>query len=148
MWRRDISRRSHNLGQRQTGCLPRQPHHAWRQHRAEDNYDFNDDGSVFSQPLGFWNFDGIAPSLLGAAAHNAGVDAVSRGIMQQSLFGMSAQNQRRYIDEQRKRYVLVLNSHFADYRARYKRGGDFRVFSDLLREPLPPGTPAITLPKR
>jgi len=41
-----------------------------------------------------------------------------------------------------------LNSHFADYRVRYKRGGDFRVFSDLLREPLPPGTPAITLPKR
>ena len=115
---------------------------------AEDNYDFNDDGSVFSQPLGFWNFDGVAPSLLEATAHNAGVDAVSRSIMQQSLFGMSAQNQRRYIDEQRKRYMLVLNSHFADYRARYKRGGDFRVFSDLLREPLPPGTPAITLPKR
>ncbi|HCJ30665.1 MAG TPA: hypothetical protein DHV63_15570 [Pseudomonas sp.] len=57
---------------------------------AEDNYDFNDDGSVFSQPLGFWNFDGIAPSLLEATAHNAGVDAVSRGITQQSLFGMSA----------------------------------------------------------
>ena len=115
---------------------------------AEDNYDFNDDGSVFSQPLGFWNFDGVAPSLLEATAHNAGVDAGSRSITQQSLFGMSAHNQRRYIDEQRTRYMLVLNSHFADYRARYKRGGDFRVFSDLLREPLPPGTPAITLPKR
>jgi hypothetical protein len=50
-----------------------------------------------------------------------GVDAVW-GIMQQSLFGMSAQNQRRYIDEQSKRNMLVLNSHFADYRARYKRG--------------------------
>jgi hypothetical protein len=38
--------------------------------------------------------------------------------------------------------VLVLNSHLADY-----QGGDFRVFSDLLREPLPPGTAAITLPR-
>lgn len=112
---------------------------------AEDNYDFNDDGTVFSQPLGFWNFDGIAPSLLQATAHNAGVDAVSQGILQQSPFGMSAQNQKRYRDEQAKRYVLVLNSHFADYRARYKKGGDFRVFSDLLREPLPTGTAAITL---
>lgn len=52
------------------------------------------------------------------------------------------------MDEQSKRYMLVLNSHFADYRSKYKRGGDFRVFSDLLREPLPLGTPAITLPKR
>ncbi|WAJ36340.1 DUF6402 family protein [Pseudomonas sp. GOM7] len=114
---------------------------------AEDNYDFNDDGTVFSQPLGFWNFDGIAPSLLQAFAHNAGVDAVSQGIMQQSLFGMNTENQRRYMDEQSKRYMLVLNSHFAEYRTRYNKGGDFRVFSDLLREPLPPGTSAINIAK-
>ncbi|WP_446730903.1 DUF6402 family protein, partial [Pseudomonas sp. SST3] len=66
MWRRDIRRRSHDFGQRQTGCIPRHADRILFRPRtllfyAEDNYDFNDDGSVFSQPLGFWNFDGIAP---------------------------------------------------------------------------------------
>jgi hypothetical protein len=114
---------------------------------AEDNYDFNDDDSVFSQPLGYWNFDGIAPSVLEAITHNTGVDAVSTSIIHQSMFGMSQENERRYMDEQSKRYMLVLNSHFAAYRDKYQRGGDFRIYSDLLREPLPASTAAITVPR-
>ena len=49
------------------------------------------------------------------------------------MFGMSQENERRYMDEQSKRYMLVLNSHFAAYRDKYQRGGDFRIYSDLLR---------------
>ena len=114
---------------------------------AEDNYDFNDDKAVFTQPLGYWNFDGIAPSLLEVALQNNLVDVMTEGIISQSLFGMNPESQRHYMDEQSKRYMLVLNSHFAAYRDKYKKGGDFRIYSDLLREPLPAGTPAITVPR-
>ncbi|WP_353048367.1 DUF6402 family protein [Halomonas sp. ISL-56] len=32
--------------------------------------------------------------------------------------------------------MLVLNSHFAAYRDKSQRGGNFRIYSDLLREHL------------
>lgn len=114
---------------------------------AEDSYDFIDDKAVFTQPLGYWNFDGIAPSLLDVALQNNLVDVMTERIISQSLFGMNPESQRHYMDEQSKRYMLVLNSHFAAYRDKYKKGGDFRIYSDLLREPLPAGTPAITVPR-
>lgn len=56
---------------------------------------------------------------------------------------MSEANQKCYRDEQAKGYVLVLNSHFAVYRNRYKKGSGFRVFSDLLARHH--GHPAKTL---
>lgn len=114
---------------------------------VEDNYDFNDDGAWISQPLGYWNFEGIAPSVTEATLHNAGVDGITRSIENQSLFGMSESNQRRYQDIQRKRYFLVQNNDFVKYRAAYGKGGDFRVFSDVLYERLPSPS-AIVIPRR
>lgn len=102
---------------------------------AEDSYDFVDD-TFWSQPLGFWNFDGIAPSVVSALATNHAADQQTSTLAMQSMFGSETAN-ARFKEVQESRYFLVLNSSFQKYRAAHNKGGDFRVYSDILYEPLP-----------
>lgn len=103
----------------------------------EDSYDFNDGDDWISQPLGFWNFDGMARSVTEAALTNSGIDQASISIAQASIFGMSDEMQNTYADLNNSRYFLVQNSHFIKYRNQHNKGGDFRVFSDIYYETLP-----------
>lgn len=86
-----------------------------------DTYDFNDGWFPFSQPLGFWGFDGVERSI--QLAWDVEVD-------------------ERYSDEPEPagRKYAVQNDDFRNYRARYGRGGDFVVFSDVQRVQINPIT--------
>lgn len=108
---------------------------------AEDNYDFNDDGTWISQPLGFWSFDGLAGSVSEALLTNHGIQQSTSSIASASLLGMNEARKRQYIDLLNARYFLIQNSHFDRYRELHNKGGDFRVFSDIHYESLP--TPVI-----
>ena len=109
---------------------------------VEDAYDFNDEGMI-SQPLGYWRFDGIAPSAPHAIMTNSGIDQAQSGLAWQTMFG-SERAEARYKDLQGKRYFLITNSHFVKYRETYLKGGDFRVYSDVLYEAIQPTTFEIT----
>ncbi|MFK3772938.1 DUF6402 family protein [Pseudomonas sp. NPDC089406] len=101
---------------------------------VEDSYDFVDD-TFWSQPLGFWNFDGIAPSIASAMATNNGIDQMSSASAMYSMSG-NPQAEARYREIQEARYFLITNGSFAKYRKIQKKGGDFRVFSDIYYKPL------------
>lgn len=113
----------------------------------EDSYDFNDGDDWISQPLGFWSFDGMARSAAEAALTNTGVDQSSIDIAQASIFGMSEEMQKAYVDLNNSRYFLVQNSHFIKYREKHHKGGDFRIFSDIHYENLPYAV-TINIPKQ
>lgn len=87
-----------------------------------DTYDFNGD-----QPLGSWGPDGF--SRVAVLAPDIEVDPAapeSIWIRGQRVFSVS-------------------NESFRDYRARFNKGGDFVVFSDLQHTPLPSPV-TITVP--
>lgn len=78
-----------------------------------DTYDFNDDPKDwFSQFLGNWGWEGLDTSPL-----------------PRFDIGLSAQ----YDDVPMDRYYQVQNNDFAAYRRQYGKGGDFVIFSDLMR---------------
>lgn len=104
---------------------------------AEDNYDFNDGDDYISQPLGYWNFDGVA-GVLDANAQNMAIDQQTAGIARSSIFGMSKASEQRYIEAANKRYFFIQNKHFVEYRKLHSKGGDFKIFSDIFYESINP----------
>lgn len=102
---------------------------------VEDAYDFNDaPSSFFSQPLGFWNFDGIEGPFAANAA-NVGL-AEAQGAVTMQGPGDAASD-RMYKEIAEARYFYIKNSHFVAYRRKTGKGGDFQVFSDVLYEHVP-----------
>ncbi|SER02112.1 DUF6402 family protein [Pseudomonas sp. NFPP19] len=102
---------------------------------VEDAYDFNDaPNSFFSQPLGFWNFDGIAGPIA-ANASNVALGQAQSAIARNSF--ISAASDRMYQEIDEARYFYIKNSHFVAYRRKTRKGGDFQVFSDVLYEDVP-----------
>lgn len=106
---------------------------------VEDNYDFNDGDDFISQPLGFWNFDGVA-GVMDANAQNMAIDQETAGIARSSIFGMSEAAEKRFVEAANKRYFFIQNKHFVEYRKLYSKGGDFKLFSDIFYENINPVT--------
>jgi hypothetical protein len=109
----------------------------------EDSYDFNDGGIVIvSQVLGYWGFGG----LIADPAEGFNTNMKLNREMNSIYFGAGAgatpeqvakkkeDSLRRYRELESKHYILVQNSDFRDYRDAEKKGGDFRVYSDVLYE--------------
>jgi len=79
-----------------------------------DTYDFNDD-SFMSQPLGFWS-----------------AQTVRRGLM----LRWDIEIDEVFVEEgtvPEDRLYAVQNDDFQSYRAKYGRGGDFVIYSDVMR---------------
>jgi len=102
---------------------------------AEDSYDF-EDNTLISQPLGFWNFDGIAPSVGEALSKNGTITQQERVLGYQSPFQDDATSNQTFRQLEQGRYYLIQNSSFQKYRDRHKAGGDFTVYSDILYKKL------------
>ncbi|KQV23183.1 hypothetical protein ASC74_01115 [Pseudomonas sp. Root329] len=100
----------------------------------EDSYDFNDALSLYSQGLGYWNFDGIEADIVEGANKNASNTREQNRLKFNSRGGMSPEKQAAYDELGRKHYMLVQNSDFQKYRQENQKGGDFRVYSDVLYE--------------
>lgn len=97
---------------------------------AEDAYDFNDSpDDNFSQPLGFWNFDGIANPAYAAAA-NAGMAQMKSDISSNPYIS-AEDSQAMFKEIESSRYFYITNSHFVKYRSEFGKGGDFQVLSDI-----------------
>jgi hypothetical protein len=112
---------------------------------VEDSYDFNDGVALFSQILGYWNFDKLVTDPVEGAKANAKLAVQMNAVMAESQYqGMRGQQStqqkdeavRRYRELEGKHYMLVQNSDFRDYRDLNKKGGDFRVYSDIMYEPV------------
>ncbi|HSX69882.1 MAG TPA: DUF6402 family protein [Pseudomonas sp.] len=103
---------------------------------AEDAYDFNDSG-LLSQPLGYWNFDGIAPSVTNSLGNDANIGyEKAKAVVTAPFTGEDIE--QRFKDLERKRYFLITNSHFVQYRSTQKKGGDFVVYSEIGYEAIAP----------
>lgn len=103
---------------------------------VEDSYDFNDSpDDSFSQPLGYWNFDGIANPAIANAANISAQQAKTNIASNPFLDPQDSQKMYKELDE--ARYFYITNSHFVKYRAQFNKGGDFQVFSDVLYEAVP-----------
>lgn len=109
----------------------------------EDAYDFNDGVALFSQILGCWNFDKLVTDPVEGVKANAKLAAEMNSVMAESAYkrvtGEQTSQQReeavrRYRELEGKHYMLVQNRDFRDYRDVNKKGGDFRVYSDVLYE--------------
>ncbi|GKT15286.1 DUF6402 family protein [Acidovorax sp. SUPP2522] len=85
-----------------------------------DAYDFNDDNSFISQPLGCWGFNGV----------ECGVRTQWSVPLEEVLVNESPAAVQGY------KYI-VQNKDFRDWRAKHQRGGDFMVLSDVRRVRLP-----------
>lgn len=105
---------------------------------VEDAYDFNDEG-LLSQPLGYWNFDGIADGLTDSLSSNANIDYEKAKVVATAPF-TGDDVEQRFKDLESKRYFLISNSHFVKYRSMHKKGGDFVVYSDIGYETITPVT--------
>lgn len=81
-----------------------------------DSYDFNDSGSLISQPLGCWGFQGVDCS--GGARPGINIIQETANVPP---------------DEAQKRKYIVQNKHFLEWRDKNGRGGDFMVLSDVNR---------------
>ena len=103
---------------------------------AEDAYDFNDaPDDNFSQPLGFWNFDGIANPAYAATA-NAGAAQMKSDIASNPYIS-AEDSQAMFREIESSRYFYITNSHFVKYRTEFKKGGDFQVLSDIKYQNVP-----------
>ncbi|MHC8346836.1 DUF6402 family protein [Pseudomonas sp. RT6P73] len=103
---------------------------------VEDAYDFNDaPDDNFSQPLGYWNFDGITNPAYATAA-NAGMAQMKSDMASNPFLNpQDAQKMFKELDE--SRYFYISNSHFVKYRTDFGKGGDFQVLSDVQYESVP-----------
>ena len=103
---------------------------------AEDAYDFNDaPGFKPSQPLGYWNFDGIADPVSANAA-NVGMQQMQSDMAMNPFSGDEAAD-KMYRELAESRYYYINNSAFVKYRDDFGKGGDFQVLSDVLYESVP-----------
>ncbi|UWF49257.1 DUF6402 family protein [Pseudomonas sp. N3-W] len=109
---------------------------------VEDSYDFGDGSDWFSQPLGFWNFDGtvIPPE---AIARNVSINSNETAMVESGVMD-PADVAEIFKELEGTRFYLVQNSDFVEYRQCHGKGGDFRVFSDILYENITPTTIAIS----
>lgn len=107
---------------------------------AEDSYDFHDEFGLFSQPLGFWNAEGIAPSISNAILTNYSITQSQSSLVKSSIFTPNKNINDKFLDLEGSRYFLITNKHFDKYRKAYNKGGDFRVYSDILYEEVQPIT--------
>lgn len=94
---------------------------------AEDSYDFNDSSMWYTQPLGFWNRDGIAKGLWDAFLTNVGIDSAVRS-KPPVLSDFQSSISGDYADLYGQRFFLVTNSMFQRYRASQRRGGTLECF--------------------
>lgn len=103
---------------------------------VEDAYDFVDSpGFKPSQPLGYWNFDGIADPVSANAA-NIGMQQMQRD-MAGNPFATGESASKMYKELAEARYYYITNSSFEKYRSDHGKGGDFQIFSDVLYESVP-----------
>lgn len=103
---------------------------------VEDAYDFVDSaGFKPSQPLGYWNFDGIADPVSANAA-NIGMQQMQSD-MARNPFASDDSANKMYKELAEARYYYITNSSFERYRSEHGKGGDFQVFSDVLYENVP-----------
>ncbi|TBN36944.1 DUF6402 family protein [Pseudomonas sp. BGI-2] len=108
----------------------------------EDAYDFNDGVVLFSQILGYWNFDKLITDPVEGASANMKLNYEMNTIdfnskaeaTKEQVEKHRADSLRRYRELDSKHYMLVQNSDFREYREINKKGGDFRVYSDVLYE--------------
>ncbi|KAE8240405.1 hypothetical protein A4X03_0g8533 [Tilletia caries] len=103
---------------------------------AEDAYDFNDEG-LLSQPLGYWNFDGIAQGVADSLSNNANIGYEKVKVVVTAPF-TDDDVEQRFKDLESKRYFLITNSDFVAYRSRHRKGGDFVVYSNIGYETITP----------
>jgi hypothetical protein len=102
----------------------------------EDAYDFNDASDDYlSQPLGFWNFNGIANPLYAVAANISAAQAELESAS--SPYMTPEESKSMFTEVEGVRYFYVTNSHFTRYRAELGKGGDFQVLSDVLYQSVP-----------
>ncbi|OLU28717.1 hypothetical protein BVH03_12125 [Pseudomonas sp. PA15(2017)] len=104
---------------------------------VEDNYDFSDGDDFVSQPLGYWNFDGVA-GVIEANAQNMAINEEMAAIGRSSIFGASDAVQKQFVEASNRRYFLIQNKHFVAYRKQFSKGGDFKLFSDIFYETIAP----------
>ncbi len=112
----------------------------------EDSYDFNDGVALFSQILGYWNFDKLVTDPVEGAKANAKLAAQMNAVMAESQYqgvrGQQSTQQKKmrpYVDIESSKANTTCsfkNSDFRDYRDLNKKGGDFRVYSDIMYEPV------------
>ncbi|MCF5167025.1 hypothetical protein GIW45_23890 [Pseudomonas congelans] len=104
----------------------------------EDSYDFGDGYDFISQPLGFWNFDGtvIPPE---AAARNISINSNQAAMAEAGVLS-PVDTAEVYKELEGTRFYLIQNSDFVEYRKCYRKGGDFRVLSDIKHENIAPTT--------
>lgn len=102
----------------------------------EDSYDFSDKGTRFSQPLGYWNYDGVADPVTGNGSNF--LSAIGKAEMARTAAMRGEDVQAMFKDIDGKRYHFIQNSDFSEYRAKFGKGGDFTVFSDMMYESVTP----------
>ncbi|MBB3241127.1 hypothetical protein FHW68_002647 [Pseudomonas sp. Tn43] len=102
----------------------------------DDSYDFSDVGNRFSQPLGYWNYDGVADPVTGNGSNF--FSAIGKAEMAKTAALRGEDVQAIFKDIDGKRYHLIQNSDFSDYRTKHGKGGDFIVYSDVLYEGVTP----------
>jgi hypothetical protein len=112
-----------------------------------DTYDFVDSfpglasRTFFSQPLGFWNADGVSrQSTVGSLLREVHTSARYQPPPERPGAAAAAParctlNPRGAGNPQGAQY-RVQNNHFDEYRRTHRRGGDFVVYSDVLRRRL------------
>ncbi|WP_226500763.1 DUF6402 family protein [Pseudomonas sp. MWU16-30322] len=101
---------------------------------VEDSYDFNDSWFEPSQALGYWNFDGLETSLKKGLSQNADIRVKQNNIAFQARGGLSPEQAKEMNALEHKHYMFVQNGDFKKYRKESGKGGDFRVYSDILYE--------------
>lgn len=101
---------------------------------VEDSYDFNDSWFEPSQALGYWNFDGLETSASKGFSQNADVRMQQNRIAFQARGGLSPEQAQEMDALEHKHYMFVQNGDFREYRDSNSKGGDFRVYSDILYE--------------
>ncbi|POA34902.1 MULTISPECIES: DUF6402 family protein [unclassified Pseudomonas] len=101
---------------------------------VEDSYDFNDGWFEPSQALGYWNFDGLETSFKKGFSQNSDVRMKQNSIAFQARGGLSPEQAQEMNALEHKHYMFVQNGDFRDYRKSSGKGGDFRVYSDILYE--------------
>lgn len=102
----------------------------------DDSYDFSDVGNRFSQPLGYWNYDGVADPVTSNGSNF--FSAIGKAEMARTAAMRGEDAQAIFKDIDGKRYHLIQNSDFAEYRSTHGKGGDFTVYSDILYENVTP----------
>ncbi|KIF64214.1 MULTISPECIES: DUF6402 family protein [Pseudomonas] len=102
----------------------------------DDSYDFSDVGTRFSQPLGYWNYDGVDDPVTSNGSNF--LSAIGKAEMARTAAMRGEDVQAAFKDIDGKRYHLIQNSDFIEYREKHGKGGDFTVYSDVLYESVTP----------